>query len=168
MRFRFRIGPFTFGRSGTRLSLWSRGSGLSVPLTGKGQTFGKIGIGPLSGYFGGSPTVSPSESNDEDELQKRAPELLPYEDVAIEALRSDGEFLRRLQEQGAPWRGIQERLKQSLPSGVPNQDQIAYELVPKAMDHIFGLQGAAWTTEKRPSKRTDGYTTWIVAIDAGA
>lgn len=54
MGFRFRLGPFTFGRSGTRLSLGGGGAGVSVPLSGKGRSFGKIGLGPFSWYFDGS------------------------------------------------------------------------------------------------------------------
>lgn len=49
MGFRFRLGPFTFGRTGTRLSLWSGGVGFSTPLSGKGRTFGTVGIGPSVG-----------------------------------------------------------------------------------------------------------------------
>jgi len=52
MSFRFRLGPFTFGRSGVRLSLWRRGTGFSVPLSGKGRAFGKTTVGPVSWYFG--------------------------------------------------------------------------------------------------------------------
>jgi hypothetical protein len=54
MSFRFRLGPFTFGRTGTRLSLWHRGIGVSIPLSGKGRSFSKIGVGPASWYFSGS------------------------------------------------------------------------------------------------------------------
>jgi hypothetical protein len=57
MSFRFRLGPFTFGRTGTRLSLWRRGTGVSIPLSGKGRSFGKLGIGPASWYFSGSSGV---------------------------------------------------------------------------------------------------------------
>ena len=41
-------------------------------------------------------------------------------------------------------------------------DRLAYGLVPKAMTAAFGQQGAAWGTEKRPSKGGSGLTTWIV------
>ena len=64
MGFRFRIGPFTFGRSGTRLSLWRSGAGVSVPLSRKGRSFGKIGFGPLSWYFGGSHRSKDAWRND--------------------------------------------------------------------------------------------------------
>ncbi|MCB0503408.1 MAG: hypothetical protein KDD32_12050 [Bacteroidetes bacterium] len=52
MRTRIRIGPFTFGRSGTRLSIWSKGSGFSIPLFNrKNQSFGKIKVGIFSFFF---------------------------------------------------------------------------------------------------------------------
>lgn len=52
MRTRVRIGPFTFGKTGSRLSMWKRGSGFSIPLfTKKGRTFGKIRLGIFSFYF---------------------------------------------------------------------------------------------------------------------
>src|SRR5262245_57371864 len=64
MGFRFRIGPFTFGRSGTRLSLWRRGTGISAPLSGKSRLFGKIGFGPLSWHFGDSRPAKDAWRND--------------------------------------------------------------------------------------------------------
>jgi hypothetical protein len=53
MSIRFRLGPFTFGRTGTRLSLWNRGTGISIPVSGKGRSFGKVALGPVSLYSGG-------------------------------------------------------------------------------------------------------------------
>jgi len=50
--FRFRLGPFTFGRTGTRLSLWRKRGGVSVPLTGKSKnTFGVLRAGPFRWFF---------------------------------------------------------------------------------------------------------------------
>ena len=43
-----------------------------------------------------------------------------------------------------------------------DRDQIAYGLVPKAMNAVFGEQTVAWGTEKRPAKSGTGFTTWIV------
>lgn len=53
MSLRFRLGPFTFGRTGVRFSTWNRGTGVSVPLTNrkKARSFGKIKLGPLSYFF---------------------------------------------------------------------------------------------------------------------
>jgi hypothetical protein len=54
MRIRFRLGPFTFGKSGTRLSLWRGGTGISIPLFNrKAKSFGKFRLGIFSFYFGG-------------------------------------------------------------------------------------------------------------------
>ncbi len=78
MGFRFRLGPFTFGRTGTRLSLWGGGTGLSIPLSGKGRSFGKISIAPAA-----DPATWTAE-----------------EVAAIEAFRSDQPFLERLQQNG--------------------------------------------------------------------
>ena len=146
MGFRFRFGPFTFGRSGIRLSLWGGGSGVSIPLTGKGRTFGKVGVGPLSWY---------GESG-------KSPALSTEETAAIEAFEADQAFLERLQRHGMPWRGVQERLKEALPQDMARRDHIAYGLVPAAMNAVFGQQSARWDTEKRPSKSGSGQTTWII------
>jgi hypothetical protein len=160
MGFRIRLGPFTFGRTGTRLSLWSGGVGISTPLSGKGRTFGKVGIGPLS-WFGQSGESSSSVRTEEGFAGD--PHTFTSEEVsAIEAFRADQSFLERLQQSGMPWRRVQERLKEELPSHLSAIDRVAYGLVPKAMSAVFGQQGASWGTEKRPSKSGSGLTTWIV------
>lgn len=153
MAFRFRLGPFTFGRTGARLSLWAGGVGFSTPLSGKGRSFGKVSIGPLSWY--GQSSMPAEEGS-------AAHAFTSEEVAAIEALRADQHFLERLQRNGMPWRGVQERLKEELPLHLGDVDRTAYGLVPKAMSVMFGQQGAAWGTEKRPSKSGSGLTTWIV------
>lgn len=160
MGFRFRIGPFTFGRTGTRLSLWGSGIGISTPLSGNGRSFGKVRIGPVSwfGQLGLGRASKPA-------VGEAAPEAIDAtleELAAIEGFREDRQFLGRLRQGGIPWRGVQERLKQELPQQLGDVDRIAYRLVPKAMNAVFGQQGDAWSTEKRPSRGGSGYTTWIV------
>jgi hypothetical protein len=52
MRIRFRLGPFTFGSGGTRLSPWRRGTGFSIPLFRRNATsYGKIKFGIFSFLF---------------------------------------------------------------------------------------------------------------------
>ena len=166
MRFRFRIGPFTFGRSGTRLSIWSRGTGISVPLSKKkGRTFGKVRVGPISGYFGSPFSNSATKRNSDVKSETKQHGMNADEVKAIEVFGSEQQFLNKLQSNGVPWRGVQERLKKSLPEHLLNRDGIAYMLVPKAMTTIFGQQNSAWKTEKRPSKGGKGVTTWIVLIN---
>ena len=168
MSFRFRLGSFTFGRTGTRLSLWRRKVGLSIPLSGKGRSFGKIGFGRFSWFFTGSPAAPPAARGGEAELENEQHMLGSYEGEAIKAFRSDRQFLEKLRRYGVPWRGVQERLKEELPDLLSDRDKIAYGLVPEAMDAVFGQQETAWKTERRPSKSGSGYTTWIVIIEPGA
>ena len=63
-----------------------------------------------------------------------------------------------------PQEVIQERLKESLPADLVDSDNVAYKLVPKALNDVLGQQGVAWMTEKRPSKSGRGSTTWVVSI----
>jgi len=91
-----------------------------------------------------------------------------YEEIAIKAFRSDQQFLEKIRRYGVPWRGVQERLKEELPDLLSDRDNIAYGLVPKAMEAVFGQQETGWKTERRPSKSGSGYTTWIVIVETGA
>lgn len=47
MGFRFRLGPFTVGPSGVRLSWWKRRFGFSIPLVRGGKKQGGTGFGLL-------------------------------------------------------------------------------------------------------------------------
>ena len=162
MSFRFRLGPFTFGRTGTRLSLWGDGGGVSIPLSGEGRSFGKVGFGPFSWFFGGSSAALGGKS----EVEAGQRMLGPYDGPAIKAFRSDHQFHEKLRRHGVPWRGVQERLKEELPDLLADRDKIAYRLVPQAMDAVFGPQETSWKTVRRKSKRGSGFTTWIVLIEA--
>lgn len=155
MGFRFRLGPLTFGRSGVRLSLWRGGIGFSTPLSKKGRTFGKVGLGPVR-WYGQSRIGRPPSPIEE------TPVVTSEEGAAIEAFRADQRFLERLRDNGQPWRGVQERLKEELPPHLVGREDVAYGLVPKAMSAVFGRQGFAWSTEKRPAKSGSGETTWVV------
>jgi hypothetical protein len=85
-----------------------------------------------------------------------------YEDAAINGLRADKQFLDDLRAKGKPWRAVQERLKEGLPDVLSDRDNIAYRLVPKAMNSIFGQQNTGWKSEKRPPSSGSKPTTWIV------
>jgi hypothetical protein len=157
MRLRFRLGPFTFGKGGTRLSLWKSGAGVSVPLSKKkGGTFGKVSLGPVSAYFG--------SSSKKKIINQTSYNIGTDVEVAIQALASDQKLINNLQNKGVPWRGVQECLKEALPEQLEDRNEVAYKLVPKAMDIVFGEQNSAWKTEKRTSKSGQGQTTWIVLI----
>ena len=166
MRFRFRLGPFTFGRSGTRLSLWKGGAGVSIPLSkkNKGGTFGKVKVGPVIGFFGSTFSKSSTKQSRQEKILNSTNSFSAEEKAAIEAFSTDKNFINKLQKYGVPWRGIQEILKGALPEHVSDRNNIAYKLVPKAMNTVFGKQNTAWKTEKRPSKNGNGQTTWVVTL----
>lgn len=157
MGFRFRIGPFTFGKGGTRLSIWKGSAGVSVPLSKKGRTFGKVGIGPVNYHFGSSSRKTTEAQN-----------ISEPKEIAIEAFASDQKFLNKIEKYGVPWRGVQERIKEELPENLSGRNDIAYMLVPIAMNAVFGEQNTAWKTERRPSKSGKGCTTWVVIIEGNA
>jgi hypothetical protein len=165
MSFRFRIGPFTFGRSGIRLSIWNRGGGISIPLTGKkNRTFGKIVFGPFRWFFAESTTSLNSKKGKRVKFQNEQFNVDLFKNNVIRSFRADQKFIKNLRLNGLPWRAVQERLKEELPEDIINRDDIAYRLVPKVMNAIFGRQNIAWMTEKRPSKGGKGFTTWIIII----
>ena len=59
MSLRFRAGPFTLGRSGTRLSLWKKLGGVSFPLFGSNRrSFGLLRAGPFRWHFAGGASRS--------------------------------------------------------------------------------------------------------------
>jgi hypothetical protein len=99
--------------------------------------------------------VSAAEELDLDKLYRRA---------AIESLRDDEETQQWLERGMIPWMGVQEALKRGVPAGsVPDVDRWAYELVPAALDELYGPQGKGWHTERRPRKEDPSRTTlWVV------
>jgi len=166
MRFRFRLGPLTFGKSGTRLSLWEGGTGVSIPLSkkNKGGTFGKVKVGPVMGFFGNPFRKTSTKKSRQEKLQNATSSFSAEENTAIEAFSADKNFINKLHKYGVPWRGVQEMLKEALPEHVSDRNNMAYKLVPKAMNAVFGKQNAVWKTEKRPSKNGNGQTTWVVTL----
>ena len=71
MSVRFRIGPFTFGKSGTRFSVWRRGSGVSIPLRKKkGRSFGKVKFVPFSYFFGGKSKKKKAQTQKKTEIEQ--------------------------------------------------------------------------------------------------
>jgi len=86
-----------------------------------------------------------------------------YASAAIENVRRRNDLLDRIRRNGMPWKGVQMELFGALPKVLDEQerDKLAYRLVPRAMNELFGNE--QWETERRPSKsKGGGLTTWIV------
>lgn len=116
----------------------------------------------------GAKAVTPATHHGPEDVEADEAEdvLGSYEDAAIGALRADKNFLDELRRKGKPWRAVIERLKEALPDVLSDRDNLAYRLVPKAMNAIFGQQDTAWKSEKRPSSSGSKPTTWIVVIQS--
>ena len=81
-----------------------------------------------------------------------------YEAIAIRALREDVQLLARIRSpDGVAWGGIKAFLLQRLPQHLDNVDNIAYHLVSKAMDQIFGNQGQAWESYRNQARGGKSY-----------
>jgi hypothetical protein len=88
-----------------------------------------------------------------------------YRASAIEYFRQDDEAQKWFRDRGgaAPWMAVQSSLMEGLPKdAVADPKTWAYELVPVALDAVFGT--GKWHTEKRPRKGdASRSTTWVVA-----
>ena len=81
--------------------------------------------------------------------------LANIEEKAIEALRSDTALMDKIRsQQGVPWGKVKAILKEHLPSQLDDRENLAYRLVEKAMNRIFGTQGQGWETFRNPSNTT--------------
>jgi hypothetical protein len=79
---------------------------------------------------------------------------------AIEALRSNGEIRKKLEsDDGMPWYGVQRFLMDAVLVHVEDRQQLAYNMLPKVLDAVYGSQGQSWETFKNPSTGK----TWIRA-----
>ena len=77
-------------------------------------------------------------------------------------LRNNVLLIEGIQQNGKPWYGIQIEVMNALPDVIDEEErrQIAYNIVPQAMNEIFG--DGNWDTEKRPKKSGAGTTSWII------
>jgi len=88
-----------------------------------------------------------------------------YISSAISSLNNNIFFIERIRQNGSAWWGIQVELINALPDFIDKNErkQMAYNILPRAMNEIFGE--GKWGTEKR-SKATDPTktTTWVVIM----
>lgn len=106
MSIRFRIGPFTFGSSGTRLSIWRRGSGFSMPLSGQSSdSFGKVKFGIFNFFFNSRNKRRNLKASDSDKMlllkDKHNQAYEPWtsdNDRKLMRLHSEGKTIQELSE----------------------------------------------------------------------
>lgn len=77
---------------------------------------------------------------------------------AIEALTSNAEIRRKIEsDEGMPWYGVQKFLMDAVLVHIEDRQQLAYNMLPKVLDAVYGTQGRSWETFKNPSTGK----TWI-------
>ena len=89
--------------------------------------------------------IEPSQSGDPFRL---------HQEQAIEALKTNEEFMQALEQGGIPWGRVVGLLKEALPETMDDRDNVAYHLVPKAITEILGEREEAWRTERRGTRGT--------------
>ena len=78
--------------------------------------------------------------------------LEQIENAAIEALRKNKVLISKIDGEGAAWGSIKAFFLEVLPKNIDDRDTMAYRLVAKAMDDIYGPQKTAWHTFKQDRK----------------
>jgi len=86
-----------------------------------------------------------------------------YVTSAISLLKNNVFFIDRIRRNGSPWWGVQVELIEALPDYIDKKErqQIAYNILPRAMNEIFGE--GMWDTERRPKPGDPSkLTTWVI------
>lgn len=80
---------------------------------------------------------------------------------AVEVLQGDEDIRQKLESpSGVPWYGVQKLLMDHLPEILEDRRQLAYHLVPKVLNAVYGPQPTAWDT----FKNQDTGKTWLRII----
>lgn len=99
----------------------------------------------------GTDALFPTEAEEAEPVDVMA----NIEQQAIEALRDDSKLMGKIESSdGAAWGAIKAFFLDHLPAHLDDRDQFAYQLVKKAMDHIYGPQDDYWETFKNQSGKT--------------
>jgi len=122
-----------------------------------------LGVAASKNIAASSRAMEPVPIGAESEQDQPPDVFETYVSSAIQGLKADAQTIGRLKAQGMPWKGVQVRIAELLPDVINDRDNVAYSIVPQAMNNIFGEGG--WDTERRPSRSGNGTTTWIVVRD---
>lgn len=80
------------------------------------------------------------------------------EQRAIEALQADSNLMGKIaSSEGTAWGSIKAYFLEHLPMHLDDRDRLAYQLVKKAMDQIYGPQDHSWETYRNPQRNNTTY-----------
>jgi len=131
-------------------------------------TFSDVGR-PASGQSQTAQTAQTAQSPQTPQIAQTAPEAFSLEpddaepvDVManieqqmFEALRGESKLITRIESQeGVAWGAIRAFFVEHLPPHLDDKGQLAFQLVRKAMTHLYGIQNQGWESFQHPSKNT--------------
>jgi hypothetical protein len=82
-----------------------------------------------------------------------------FENRAIDALEQEADLMAKIRDQGIAWGSLNAFFRDALPSTLEDRRTLAYHLVPKALNRLFGTQGECWYTFRHPATGA----TWVRA-----
>ena len=90
-----------------------------------------------------------AEAGETEEAWDASPEagtdiMAAFEANAIEALRSNADLMSKIRGDGAAWGAVKAFFVTYLPENLEDRDNIAFNLVTKALNSILGPQHEAW------------------------
>lgn len=84
--------------------------------------------------------------------------MATLEQKAVEALKGNADLMSKLQSQdGWVWFGVQRFLMDSVLVHVEDSKQLAYDMLPRVLNAVLGIQGNSWETYRHPTTKR----TWI-------
>ena len=84
--------------------------------------------------------------------------MASLEDEMVRRLEADAKLMARIEShEAAAWGSIKAFFLEHLPQELDDRDQLAYQLVPKALTRLFGAQNQGWETYKNPNKNNTTY-----------
>lgn len=86
--------------------------------------------------------------------------LAMIESNAIKALQENTALLERIKGEGAAWGSVKALFLDILPRHLDDRDGVAYQLVKKVMDKMFGRQKEGWDAFRHPERNT----TYVKAL----
>ncbi len=114
---------------------------------------------PTMSSNGVSTTAALTDAVDDDvPITEEATDFLQIlQNNAIEALRNSDENENLQTAEGIPWGALNALFKEVLPEDLDDRDEVAYRLVPNAMEELYGAQDEGWETYTPEGRNT----TWI-------
>ncbi len=109
------------------------------------------------------PRTAPFSDSEDFELDELFPDDEPaekpdvketFERNAIQALKVDKDLMQRIENDGVAYGAIKAFLRDRLPETMEDRDQLAYDLVSKALNEIFGPQDKAWHSYRNEQRNT--------------